>query len=67
MEVVHSPDAQDAISRELLAHTIQQRSTCPAEVVGHFITGSHAARLCEGSQVLLAAKMFKMSVGDGEV
>lgn len=66
-EIVHGANAQNALSRHSRADTIHERAARGTEVVGHGIAGADGARLAEGLQVVAAAQVREVGVGDGEV
>jgi hypothetical protein len=67
MEIVHGADAQDAEARERRADAVHERAARRAEVVGHGAARADCARLAEGREVLAAAQVLQVRVGDGEV
>jgi hypothetical protein len=67
VEVVDGADAQDAHAGESSADTIHQRATRPAKVIGHLLARCDRARLAEGLEVVAAAEVLQVRVGDGEV
>lgn len=67
MEIVHGADAQDTLARERCADAVHERAARGTEVVGHGVARGDGARLAEGRQVVAAAQVLQVRVGDGEV
>lgn len=67
MEIVHGADAQDTLVRERRADAVHERAARGTEVVGHGVARGDGARLAEGRQVVAAAQVLQVRVGDGEV
>lgn len=71
-EIVHGADAQDAHAGESGADAIHERAARGTEVVGHGMVRvdgvrGNGARLAKGRQVLAAAQVLQVGVGDDEV
>ncbi len=67
VEIVHGADAQDACSREPRADAVHERPARGAEVVGHGSVQADAVVLAPGLEVVLAAQVLQVGVGDDEV
>ena len=67
MEIIYGADAQNTLTRKPRAYAVHERAARGAEVVGHAIAGGDGAGLAEGFQVVAAAQMLQVRVGDGEV
>lgn len=67
MEIVNGADAQDAPPRVAGADAVHERAARGTEVVGHGVARGDGTRLAEGLQVVLAAEVLEVRVGDGEV
>jgi len=53
--------------RESRADAVHERAARGTEVVGHGVVRDDDARLTEGVQVVAAAQLLQVRVGDGEV
>lgn len=67
MEVVYGADAQDTLPRETRADAVHERAARGAEVIGHGVAGADGAVLAERLEVVAAAQVLQVRVGDGEV
>ena len=67
MEIVYGANARDALLWVNRADTVHERTTRRTEIVGHGVARGDGARLAEGLQVVLAAYVLQMRVGDDEV
>ena len=67
MEIVHGTNAQNARSRERRADAVHERPAGGAEIVGHVLTRSDRARLAEGGQLVPAAEVLQVRIGDDKV
>ena len=65
MEIVNCANAEDALSGA--SDTIHERAAGGAEIVGHHLARGDGVRLTVGCQIVAAAKVGEMRVGNGEV
>jgi len=66
-EVVHGPDTKESDTRISLTNAVHEGPTSVAEVVCHLFARSRGDVLAPGLEVLLAAEVLEVLIGDGEV
>lgn len=67
MEIINGANAQDTRARERRTDAVHEGAAGGAEVVGHGFAGGRGALLAEGLEVVAAAQVLQVRVGDGEV
>ena len=67
MEIIYGTDAENTRPRESRADAIHEGAARGTEVVGHGVAGADGAVLAEGLEVVAAAQVLQVRVGDGEV
>jgi hypothetical protein len=67
VEIVHSPDTQDAVPRESRAHSVHESAARGTKEIGHCLPRADCVRLAESLQGILAAQMLKVCVCHGEI
>lgn len=66
-EIVHGANTHDAHPGESLPDAVHERATRRAKVVGHLVSRGDGLRLSERLEVLAAAQILQVRVGDREV
>ena len=67
IQIINRPNAQYTRSRKPRPDTIHECTARGAEIIGHIATRSDGLRLAPGFEVVLAAEVFEVGVGDDEV
>ncbi len=67
VEIVDSADAQDTLPRGTRADAVHEGAARGAEVIGHVVAGADGALLAPGLEVVAAAQVLQVRVGDGEI
>ena len=67
MKIVYGADAQDTVARVARADAVHERAARGTEVVGHGVARGDGTRLAKSFQVVAAAHVLEVGVGDGEV
>ncbi len=67
VKIVHGADVQDTLPRETGAAAVHERAARGTEAVSHSITRGDGVRLDEGLQVIAAAQVLQVRIGDGKV
>lgn len=67
VEVIHGANAKNTVSRPARTHAIHEGATNGAEIVGHVVSGRNRLGLAIGSELLAAARMFQVCIGDDKV
>lgn len=67
MKIVHGANAQDTLIGESRADAVQERAARGTEIIGHVVARGDRVRLAEGFQIVAAADVLEVRVGDGKV
>lgn len=67
VEIVHGTNAQNARPREPRADAVHEGPARGAEIVGHVLTRSDRARLAKCGQLVAAAEVLQVRIGDDKV
>ena len=67
VEILNSADTQDTLPRETRADAVHERTARGTEVVDHGVARANGTMLAEGLQIVAAAQVLQVGVGDGEV
>ena len=67
LKIIHGTDAENTRPRESRADAVHEGAARGAEVVGHGVAGADGAVLAEGLEVVAAAQVSQVRVGNGEV
>ena len=67
IKIIHRPNAQYTRSRKSGPDTIHEGTARGAKVIRHIAARSDGLRLAPGFEVVAAAEVFEVGVGDDEV